>query len=550
MAQNRSKEINEFLEKIGKLYDQNKDLEITHDTIYALLRDYGYEEKELEDNKNSINSFTNILKEKKKMKNLEIRESSFTNILYFNNNSLTEKDKEYGAIKIIASFDKSNLERCSLKLINYINSRNIKCEGKVWNQLRSDNLIIRVFNYNDALKILDYMNNHNEISLPSNPTHPFMAREGIAGITFDNNIPYNKILSYILASYLQNKRDKNSLNKVSCTDFQKFVKGMYDDIFVKGRSTQEFLQSKTFKNENSYGFVSTFKDYLQGFIILNMELTNNFNLESIFNAYETFKEDNNNYIIQLNNLLNGKNIDNKEILLNKRKETFDEYIRYISEKESVEKAIMSIENYVSTLNFSYITRQNSFRDKFKKELSVDKIVAICNGNLKEYVYNLLGINQKEEKQVEEKIEKEPIKKIDKEEPKVIEKEEIEKPTTKEEVKEEKTKEERKKYIPEDSDDLYAYQLFIAACNETYLKYGLDQLKCAIVNLINNHSYGYFTNGDKKYRERLINSVSPRSIKKYIMIYLDENEIDTKYATLSDFCNIFETINTKEKNNIR
>ncbi len=89
-----------------------------------------------------------------------------------------------------------------------------------------------------------------------------------------------------------------------------------------------------------------------------------------------------------------------------------------------------------------------------------------------------------------------------------------------------------------------YSLFLDTLRETYKKYGIKQIKSAIVNAINDGDYGFFIRGtgNTKYRENLRKFVSGEDIFNMIndrlKLFMDPNAISISIdGVASQFCDI-------------
>lgn len=525
METNRIEEINNFLNILGKIYSQNKDLEINHYIIYSLLSKYDYEEKELEylDN-DSENILISIKENFKKSKNLKTYyKKDYDNYLHLYNIS----NEHNNSIKIVLSFDKSHIYKCACKIFEYLDNRNFEFDGKVSNSVKSDDVIIRVFKVEDAIRILDYINNDNELSLLANLTNPFMLREGVIALTIDTKLVYSKTISYILASYIQSKSIK-SYDKMNINDLIKFVKNMYDDIFTKGKTIQDFIDSKTFENER-YLFdsdISEFKEYMTILEVIINQLSSSFSTNNLFSLFNKINssdyESNQSEKIKI---LASK-IEKKVDKISAAKEVIDKYINYSYEKNGLENTIKALSNYLD--DFKYITRKNNFRTDFKKYVTKDTLLYITGEDINNYVLSILNIDNHDDEEVINKENESKVNNDIKIDNKVI--------LNKEESIEKTLNLTDNLIINKENDELY--QLFIDACKATYNKYGKEQLIKALYNAINKNIYGYFTNGDKDYRNKLINYVTIDMMKKYIITFMKENGLDSRNSTLADFYNLF------------
>ena len=547
MNKKRELEINNFFKVIENAYSQNADLEINHCVIYSLLSKYDYEEKELEQlNDASLNILEEFKKYFEKNKNLIIQNDSY-NIYFFNNR------KNDRSIKIYLSFDKSHILNCSCKIFKYLLNRNMDFDAKISNVVSSFDLIIRLYNTEDVVRLSDYVNNDNELSLSANLSHPFSLRNEIISLAYDGVLSYNKTLSYIIASYIQ---DKKHVKKLSLKEFSKYTKSMYEDIFINGKNTIDFLNSKTFLNEKK--LFESAKDELKEYMLMFDVILFGLNVNNDFNDFLDFASSlkNEKYlenidskilnVLSKNNILD-ENISNRDISI---EDILKSYIKFVNSKFDSDKIIMYLEEFKDSNNYVYITRNKDFRDLFRKYITPDKIEEITSYDIRNYVNSVLGIyipkkeNKKKVTKVEDKKDTSNIENIascseniacdDK-----VHDEKIDAlDSISKEIINGNTITGLKNEVNED--DLY--DLFIESCQATYDKYGGEQLRKALYNAINNNIYGYFTNGDNHYRDKLINYITVDMMKKYIVTFMENNGLDSKSSTLKDFYALFEKRN--------
>lgn len=68
---------------------------------------------------------------------------------------------------------------------------------------------------------------------------------------------------------------------------------------------------------------------------------------------------------------------------------------------------------------------------------------------------------------------------------------------------------------EESQSYQDKNFFLDAIKATYIKYGIEQVKKALIEILNNNNYEYITNGNYNYRIVLANNYSNDKIKNYI-----------------------------------
>ena len=542
MDEKRDIEINNFFRITENAYLQNNDLELNHYVIYSLLSKYGYEEKELEQlNDSSLNFIEEFKEYFKKNKNLEIQSDNY-NIYFFNNR------KNSRAIKIYLSFDKSHVLKSSCKIFKYLLNRNMDFEGKISNKVSSFNVIIRLYSIEDVIRISDYITNDNELSLSANLCHPFSFRKGILSLSYDGVLSYNKTLSYIITSYLQ---DKKHIKNLSLKDFLKYTKSMYEEIFTSGKSTIDFINSKTFLNEKKL-FENTkdeLKEYMLMFDVIIFELNVNITFNNFLNFVKSLESEE--YLENIDkkvlNVLAKNDILENDGLSSKlsTNDILESYVKYGNLKYGSDKVVDYLEKFKETNNYAYITRENDFRDLFRKNITLDKLEEIPFCDIQSYVNNILGIStqiidEKDEvvkdkdENVKDKDETFDCKKIS-----CDKKQDSECLNAIDSIANESINGNTITGVRNEIRDDDLYNLFIDACQATYDKYGGEQLRKALYNAINKNIYGYFTNGNKHYRDKLINYITVEMMKKYIVTFMDKNGLDSKSSTLKDFYALFE-----------
>lgn len=118
------------------------------------------------------------------------------------------KSKEYfpcndTEIKLYVPLDKEHIYNGAVSIFRFLDDNNIKHQSKVANTVRSDDIVIRVSNREDALKVIEFVNNNKYLKEGAIDTNPFVIKEGNVGLSHDATKSYNYETANLIHSFLQ-----------------------------------------------------------------------------------------------------------------------------------------------------------------------------------------------------------------------------------------------------------------------------------------------------------------------------------------------------------
>lgn len=462
---NRAKEMDEFLKWFAKLYYQNPNYPISKNMLYSYLATYGLSQSELQD-RNIEANFEIWQNHYKNNPNLHVfyteKQPGFLQFQSYT-------DMGFHQVKLYLSFSKEHMEDCVNTIFSYIASQNMKTFSKVANKVRSDSVVLRMTNIEDALKVIQYINSVPSLNMYAKQTNPFIMRVGKVGVAYDNRISYNETLALLLEQYFLKCRQDNNLKKVSRKHFLNYVKQFHMNTFRNPNQLRQFANSpqisKLVSKFQNIGAALTNYDYviqligmsldekmsMQQFIDFHREASDMTKNNQMTNYYNSFLQ--NDYHNSIGNNVKQNDDEMKRKILN-------EYIDLAIQKYGEHKVGRYLEEYVSG-HSDVITRECDFRKKFATYLSTRKVLELTNYDVTRYVQNYI----QEKKQSTVMV------------------------------------------------DNSSFELVMNACKATYQKYGYRQLKEAIEKGCSG-LYDYFTNGNGKYRSQLQSSVSAQQFTQY------------------------------------
>lgn len=217
----KQKEIERLLRESYKY----RKLESSFDEVIDLTRNYGLKEEDLEGlNPKTTNQFFS-------------KWSKYTRDTLFSKSRLNGKcystDKWWGIrtdnynyngtdnYKIYLPLDYNHLEKGIKILIEYFKKNDIPIDMKVSNKMRSDNVVIRVMDYQNVLKIINFIEHNNYLSEGKNKLSPFVPNFNTVGLVKDKGSEgtYNATIGYSISGYI---KQQNSLYTYG--DFVNYLK--------------------------------------------------------------------------------------------------------------------------------------------------------------------------------------------------------------------------------------------------------------------------------------------------------------------------------------
>lgn len=492
----RFDEIDEFLKHYSSLFSQNPELEIKSDTFYNGLAMYGLSDFDKENKGIKFYWMDWILYFQTK-KNIKVyfdpRQDYF--LQFHNNKSFSvSSQSNVDFVKIYVPFKKRNMRENVETLFDFLEKNDIEHYSKVSDMLRSDSVVLRIKNMEDAEKVMEFIDNNEELNNAITNTNPFVMRENKVGLAMDDLLSYNSIVAYLLKEYFIKCKESNYSN-VDLNSFRSYVINFYNDTFINGRNLENFRYSDIFLSsyENSY------KDYhdlsgclLNYYQVVKLIITSLDETKTLDDYKNHYRDCNDPEVLKsLNKYFNDKiknpvEVSNEEDVTKKvlYKEILDAYIIYASKKYGPENVIIYLNSYIYQNNDVAITRDEGFRDKFLKYLPKHLILEIIQNDLESYIDNI-----------------------------------------------------------QKGKDVDKIQLFEDISIATLKKHGYYQLSGAIKKGIDDGNYDSFTNGsiDENYRLKLIENVKPEELIELCKLYLkssgyDISSLDNVDEIISSFCN--------------
>ncbi len=430
-------QMEEFLKYHAKLYKQNPGLKIKKETIYNDLMNYELQNDEVGQ---SLAKYFDDWQYRFRGRKVNVFYSfQQPRFLQFHYNAYKKKDH----VKIYLSFSKEDVFECVNMIFDYIDQNELSTLSKVADVRRSDEVVLRMSNVEDAKKLLEFINNNEYLSTRAKPVNPFLIKSGVAGLANDRLLSYNETLSFIIAEYFKKVED---YDKVSLLDFRRFVVNYHNNVFASGNEYENFSNSDIFLDyKDTYPKVSDrMANFYQVFHTIILALDSKTKLEDFFNHVSMCQD--NTRFSKLSEYFSNmeEKLPSSAYTNNDKAKLFNEYLMHAKNKYGAANVIVYINSYLDG-NENAITRDNNFRDLFVKNLTPNDILRITNNDVKGYINKLFNIKEN------------------------------------------------------NNDEIIS--LFVRAIYETQAKYGAAQA-CHAIRMISHNNLSYITNGNGNYRDKL------------------------------------------------
>lgn len=540
---NRSIQMDDFLQYWAKIYYQNPNYGVDVNALYTSLMNYGLTEQEYS-NPSIVDNFSSWISHFENNPNLrvyhDLRQPEF---LQFRSRG----DLGSQHVKLYLSYPPDKMEYCVNKIFDFIAKNKMVNGSKVANRVRSDSIVLRMTNYDDAIKVMDFINSDPELVMYAKPTNPFMMRNGKVAVSYDDFISYNSTLAMMMGEYFNYCRQCNTLGNVSHKDFRDYVNAYYQNTFRDPNLLRNFRYkpevvglSKRFESAGA-----CLNNYAQVLKLMIMQLDGSMNMERYRSFYLEVKDYSRNqqWVEYYNNQLNGipqKREEKVEVTADMAEiALINSYIQFAKRKyQKTASVIAYLKKYIEEENINAITRDGNFREKFQNGMTPKRALFIMSGNIEAYVEKVVVEEVQEETEVlpmpeqvlQEYIDLARVKYGDSKVALYLNKyisdglgcitregnfrERFLKylaPETLLQITNQNIFAYVQGYIQmkdqkngKEANAVNLYDIFIKACVATYQKYGYNQLSKAIeCGLMQN--YSYFTDGNGQYRSYLMNA---------------------------------------------
>lgn len=398
---NKYETIDSFLKYIRDLELQNPgfiDSPKVNNTIYSQLTRIGVSPQDKKFRIPDNDLFNKWIKRFANKNNIEVFVSP--NWQYFcqftNDDGQVRSSKEH--IKVYIPQDSTHIEKSANMIFEFLAKNNIKHMSKIGSDIRFDDIVVRLINPEDEIKLRQFLNSNKYIQEGMIPANPFLFQiDGIA-LACDGKISFNSTISKYITIYLQEKKRTGSLNSVGIEDFYNFIQNYFQRTFIDKTNIQN-VKTDLDINGNLIGNYMNVTELILKCINSNFGYSNyieHFNKCSNQYLMEQQNQALENYFLTAVNNNLQKSTSQTEFLITPelRQETNEMLVRIINVLKIRYEAetYLRIEKYLETGNVNYIPgddpnlRNDLSRSHFREALK--QILAHDNISLHNYINNM------------------------------------------------------------------------------------------------------------------------------------------------------------------
>lgn len=110
----------------------------------------------------------------------------FVIFLNFNN----KKEALFNPIKMYLSVESKDIAQVSIMLFDFLEKNDILHQSKVASEVRSDDIVLRIYSKEDEVKIQNFINNNSYIRNSLKKTIQFCFEKDNIGYALDGNLSY------------------------------------------------------------------------------------------------------------------------------------------------------------------------------------------------------------------------------------------------------------------------------------------------------------------------------------------------------------------------
>lgn len=496
----RYQKINQFLKYISSIAIDNPDFKLTEGAVYGELTRIGVTEHDrFYDVSDYFSTWIDMFEKKENIQVINPENwKYFCQFNNFNNDSKRTPIKMYIPLTSVSILKGANI------LFNYLEKNNIYHASKISSHIRNDDIVVRVYTKEDALKVARFVNSDEYIKKNLIDPNPFMLNDGNIGYATDANLSYSDQMSSYIYSYLYESSIKKDLTNVNVEGLLNSIINTYNNVFINGNSEQikNYEMFHRFDGIDKSQKITSMANAAEVTKLIIYSLNGENDLNRVMQVYDELN--NHEYMNGLEQKI-SYNYDKISSLTTVNHNIIDENrilrdaVSATLEKYGYEHTKKALTKFVLEGDSTGITRTNDVRNNLQEYITSSKAREIINSTCNAVNFDLY-IN----------------------------------------------------YVLEKKALAYKEETLENACLATLKKYNVKQLDAALKDAIKGNFIA-FTNDDNR-REILINNVNSKEIEVLMKDILIKNGLDNHMDIQKQFLNLMEAklqeCKTNNENNIR
>ena len=340
---NRQEEINSILRDLyeSNIYLNENSLNLTASMVVNYLRRRGIPDSE--QNTNLVTFFNDWRNTFGEYSNLHTRIDSVNGFSFRINNGEVPTD----GITLNISLDSRHIGQGVKLIFDYLSSKNIVHSAIIRESIRTDGIVIRLANMEDAKKLHEFISSSRYLQDGMLPVNSFYPSNNKIGYTYNVSTSYDIIVSQMIANYINRMHELGAtLNNIYIGSFDQYI--------------NTFLQDKN--NISELPYIGQSKEKQKDAILILELLKNSLSTNDINKLFTS-------------NVSEDKEELFKELILT----TLKKYPKGFDDNDPELSGLDYIMHFLRG-NINGVPRDNNLRDRVKNNLTSDDIVNLLNVN--------------------------------------------------------------------------------------------------------------------------------------------------------------------------
>lgn len=232
----RYKNMDEFLKFWRDIVKENPYLNLTDDIVYNQLIRLGVKESDkrinlrynYNVNKSVFNEWISYYNFNSNINVFNSSDWSYFCQFISNHNIVNAKNH----IKVYIPLDSEHIEKGAKLIFDFLSNNNIPHHSKIGEEIRFDDIVIRLINPYDAERLINFVTTNSYLSKGLIAPNPFAFQKNGIALACDGRLSYNDTVSILISNYINTMKNSNKLDEIEITDFYSYILKIYNNDYL------------------------------------------------------------------------------------------------------------------------------------------------------------------------------------------------------------------------------------------------------------------------------------------------------------------------------
>lgn len=301
-------------------------------------------------------------------------------------------------LKVYIPLDAQHIKYGAVEIFKFLDNENISHCSKIGSDVRFDDIVIRLIDPNDVIKLVNFISSNEFIQEGLIPPNPFLFNVNGIAMAVDGHLSFNMTIANLIKLYIQEKQRTNTLNQVSADDFYNYVQLYINKAFSNSESLKkistDFEDGTQLSTEELVNYKNVFEliikctsdDFsFQNYVQHYMDCTNPYMQNQKFEQIEKIKSISSASVNFQQTQHQDYIATEKDTIL-----TTMEILKIMSKKYGKTSAYYSLEDFILTGDPCLLTRTDNLRERIVNSSyrnDVQNILSSRNISLSDFLHS-------------------------------------------------------------------------------------------------------------------------------------------------------------------